>query len=82
MKGKKAQTISVIIKLVIGLVVLGMMIYMGYKYILGTGAQLDDISGCEGQGGNCKPNCADNENGILGLGCKAPDRFCCVSSVT
>lgn len=82
MKGKKAQTINTIIKLVIGLVVLGMMIYLGYKYILGTGEQVGALSGCESQGGQCKSTCAENERGLIGLGCKSPDRFCCISSVT
>lgn len=82
MKGKKAQTINTIIKLVIGLVVLGMLIYLGYKYILGTGEQLGDISGCEGQGGQCKASCAETERGMLGLGCKGTTRFCCLPQDT
>lgn len=82
MKGKKAQTINIIIKLIIGLVVLGMMIYLGYKYILGTGEQIGEMTGCTGQGGHCEPSCLDTERGLIGLGCKTNERFCCLPKGT
>lgn len=78
MRGKKAQTINTMIKLVIGLVVLGMLIYLGYKYILGTGESVGELTGCAGQGGQCKSTCSETEIGLLGLGCKAGARFCCI----
>jgi hypothetical protein len=82
MKNKKAQTIKIIIMLVIGLVVLGMMIYLGYKYILGTGEDIGQLGSCEGQGGQCKASCGENERKFFGLGCPkqkgGSDKFCCI----
>jgi len=85
-KNKKAQTINVIVMLVVGLVVVGMLIYLGYKYILGTGESVGKLGSCEGQGGQCKAQCAENEKSFLGIGCPkkegGTDKYCCIPKET
>ena len=86
-KNKKAQTVKVIVMLIVGLVVVGIMIYLGYKYILGTGKSIGGLGSCEGQGGNCmaKGGCSPTEEQFYGLGCpsndaekKAEKNYCCI----
>ncbi len=86
-RNKKAQEISVVVKLVVGLVVVGILIYIGYKYILGTGESVGKLGSCASQGGSgsgcISPNgtCTDGKK-IPGVGC--PDgankdlTVCCV----
>lgn len=88
-KDKKAQTVKVIVMLVVGLVVVGIMIYMGYKYILGTGKSVGALASCEGQGGDCgDKSCTglSNRDAFLGMGCPSTDaektankKYCCIS---
>ena len=86
-ENKKAQTVKVVIMLLIGLVVLGIMIYLGYKYVLGTGKEIGGMGTCTGQGGHCvdaETPCGANEEKFYGLGCPKvqdkPDthRYCCI----
>lgn len=83
-KNKKAQTVKVIVMLIVGLVVVGIMIYLGYKYILGTGKSIGGLGSCEGQGGECKAKgaCTPNEEQFYGMGCPPKDnenaKYCCI----
>jgi len=81
-KNKKAQTIQVIIMMIVGLVVLGMLIYLGYKYILGPGEDIEKLGSCKGQGGQCKVQCSENEKSFYGIGCPEkegdPEEYCCI----
>jgi len=84
-KNKKAQTINVVIKLVVGLVVVGILIYIGYKYILGTGESVGGLAQCSGQGGKCGLSCGTDEKSFPGMGCPekgdaATARVCCIKS--
>lgn len=84
-KNKKAQTVKVIVMLIVGLVVVGIMIYLGYKYILGTGKSIGGLGSCEGQGGECKAKsaCTGNNRAFYGMGCPkekgGSDTYCCIS---
>lgn len=85
-KSRKAQTIHTVIMLIVGLVVVGMLIYLGYKYILGTGESVGKLGSCQGQGGHCatKDGCAENEKAFFGMGCPEsgdendPKKYCCI----
>ena len=85
-KNKKAQTIKTIIMLIVGLVVVGMLIYLGYKYILGTGESVGQLGTCSGQGGRCvSGQCESGEKRFFGLGCPETEqdksqnnRYCCI----
>ena len=84
-KNKKAQTVKVIVMLIVGLVVVGIMIFLGYKYILGTGKSIGGLGSCEGQGGDCKAKgaCTQIEEQFYGMGCPGPDdneddKYCCI----
>jgi hypothetical protein len=89
-KQKKAQTISTIIKLVIGLVVVGMLIYLGYRYILGTGESVGQLGTCTGQGGDCvtREEACEGRR-MFGVGCpeneedeKQDKNYCCLPERT
>jgi len=80
-KNKKAIAMNVMIMMIIGLVVLGMMIYIANKYILGTSKTAGELSGCANQGGECKPSCTKGaELQLKGLGCTKEDKgeYCCI----
>jgi hypothetical protein len=83
-KDKKAQTVKLIIMLVVGLVVVGIMIYLGYKYILGTGRGVGELGSCQGQGGYCDDRgCPEKSNheAFYGMGCPTDDdqgAYCCI----
>lgn len=78
-KNKKAQTVRIIIMLVVGLVVVGILIYMGYKYILGTGKSVGALGSCKGQGGSCEASCdAKTHESFFGMGCEEPKPYCCI----
>lgn len=78
---KKAQ-INIIVKLVIALIVIGMLIFISYKYILGTGEKIGALSGCEAQNGVCKAKGACNVQTERDLGgglCKdVATQTCCL----
>ena len=75
----KAQVRGVTVKLVIALIVIGMLAYLGYKYILGTGQQIGGLSKCTSQGGDCV-NTREDCKGITlsGLCEENEGRFCCI----
>ncbi len=82
---KKAQTVKLVVMLIVGLVVVGMLLYLGYKYILGTGESVGKLGSCTGQGGSCAASCNENTHqSIFGIGCpesgKAddPEKYCCI----
>ena len=78
-KNKKALAMNVMIMMIIGLVVLGMMIYIANKYIMGTSKTAGDISGCKNQNGECKSSCTKGaELQLKGLGCEDPKPYCCI----
>ncbi|MBN2112170.1 hypothetical protein JW707_03670 [Candidatus Woesearchaeota archaeon] len=83
-RSKKAQTVQIIIMLVVGLIVVGIMIYLGYKYILGTGKDVGELGSCEGQGGKCVAkgaNCPADvspADKFQGMGCKGETPTCCM----
>ena len=76
----KAQVSGVTVKLVIALIVIGMLAYLGYKYILGTGQQIGGLSKCTSQGGDCVKTRDDCKNGITlsGLCEEKEGKFCCI----
>lgn len=78
MINKKAQEISIIVKLVLALVVIGIMVYIGYKYILGTGEKIGGLSDCEAQGGNCIPKGDSCSNGVKLPGLCESEQACCI----
>ncbi len=85
---KKAQVINRIVVLVLALIVIALMAFLAYKYILGTGGKIGDLTKCSAQGPGSKcvasvSECSDGE--ILNLGCPETDadkqnkkNFCCV----
>jgi hypothetical protein len=85
-KSKKAQTVKVVVMLVVGLVVVGMLLYLGYKYILGTGESVGQLGSCQGQGGTCmtKDACEQDttKQAFFGMGCgkdaNDPKKYCCI----
>ena len=77
----KAQVSGVTVKLVIALIVIGMLAYLGYKYILGTGQQIGGLSKCDAQGGHCekaRDDCKSDEIPLAGLCDEKEGNFCCV----
>lgn len=83
MKGRKAQT-DIVVKLVVALVVIGMLIYIGYKYILGTGEKIGGLSQCEAQGKDAK--CQQKTDACAGTTlpglCEKADQVCCIPRTT
>lgn len=90
---KKGQVINRIVVLVLALIVIALMAFLAYKYILGTGGKIGDLTKCSVQGsggGVCVASasaCSDGE--ILNLGCPETDadkqnkkNFCCVPKKT
>jgi hypothetical protein len=82
---KKAQAINNVVKLVIALVVLAILIFIGYKYVLGPGEEAGGFGSCEKQSGRCSTlgeECAGKK--VFGLGCPREDkdlgnaRYCCL----
>ena len=76
--------------LVIGLVVVGMLIYLGYRYILGTGESVGQLGTCTGQGGDCvtREGACEGRR-MFGVGCpeneedKNQDKnYCCLPERT
>ena len=84
-KDKKAQTVKIVVMLIVGLVVVGIMIYIGYKYILGTGKSVGELGSCEGQGGECVakgescPPSVSPADKFYGMGCPDEAKYCCIS---
>lgn len=86
-KSRKAQTVQIVVMLVVALVVVGILIYIGYKYILGTGENVGELGGCRGQGGECvassqacKESKGDSARAMYGLGCEGTTPYCCIPS--
>jgi len=87
---RKGQVINRIVVLVIALIVIALMAFLAYKYILGTGGKIGDLTKCSAQGPGSKcvaspSECSGGE--ILNLGCPETDaekqankKFCCVPS--
>jgi hypothetical protein len=79
---KKGQTVQIVIMLVVGLVVVGILIYLGYRYILGTGRSVGELGTCQGQGGRCESsmtNCdSKTEDFFRGMGCSDDKPWCCM----
>jgi hypothetical protein len=78
-KNKDAQVTGVVVKLVIALVVIGMLIFIGYKYILGTGERIGGLSGCPAQakGAECKSPSECTGTPLPGL-CEKATEICCI----
>lgn len=85
-KNKKGQTVQIVIMLVVGLVVVGILIYLGYKYILGTGKNVGELGTCTGQGGKCVsgdcPTPTEDWDKFYGMGCPTKqggsEVWCCL----
>jgi len=61
------MTMQTIVMMILALVVLGLLIYLGYKYILQAGEQGGKAAlACRG---TCKEQCASDERGVFGIGC-------------
>lgn len=76
----RAQVTGTVVKLVIALVVIGMLIFIGYKYILGTGDKIGGLSGCASQNGDCQGKSETCEGTRLPGLCEKPDEICCIST--
>ncbi len=87
MKSKKAQglTLNTVVIAVLVLVVLGMLLFIAYKYIYGAGTSIGELSKCKarGQGAHCvvEPfDCTDGTAFYKMGGCgkdNKPD-YCCI----
>jgi hypothetical protein len=82
---KKAQAINNVVKLVIALVVLAILVYIGYKFVLGPGEEAGGFGDCEKQAGSCTTlgeACSGKK--VFGLGCPVEgkhlvnQRYCCL----
>ena len=82
-KRGEALTLGTIVTAVIVLVVLGILLYMAYKYIWGTGSDIGELSKCEARapGAQCKNSCNDNEDRFFMIGGCGKDNkgtYCCI----
>jgi len=84
------MTIGKVVTLVIALVIIAIMMYIGYKYILGSAKGVGGAGECVNQGGECAMERVDCErmdpsrDALFGLGCdpkkegNMQGRYCCV----
>jgi hypothetical protein len=82
-KRKKAQAITNVVKLIIALVVMGILIFIAYKFILTPGEQAGSFASCEAQKGTCTTlgsDCVGKK--VFGLGCPGnalpSQQYCCL----
>jgi hypothetical protein len=82
MKAKKAQglTLNTVVIAILVLVVLGVLLFIVYKYILGAGTSFGELSKCgaTGNGGHCESTCPSNENAFKGMGDCGIENYCCI----
>jgi hypothetical protein len=65
LRNKKAElTLETMVIAVLVLVVLGILLWLAYKYIWGAGVQVGGLSACQNRGGDCKPStqCNSEQN--------------------
>jgi len=78
-------TVNTLVMMALALIVLGVLIYLSYKYIAKPGDEAGRAATCAGQGGTCKSACGENERGTFGLGCPGNNDakeavYCCARS--
>ncbi len=89
MKTKKAQglTLNTVVIAVLVLVVLGILLFIAYKYIWGAGSGIGELSKCEARTNNkgdpakCKTECLDTETAFYKMGGCGKDNkpdYCCI----
>jgi hypothetical protein len=79
------MTLQTIVVMILALVVLGILLYLSYKYILQPGeAGSKTALSCRGE---CREQCAAGEQGVFGVGCppqgaqpKDPRVYCCMKA--
>ncbi len=88
-KDKKAQglTLNTVVIAVLVLVVLGVLLFIVYKYIYGAGSDIGQLSSCEARGegeaecvakGDCKDGTAFYMMGGCGKGDNKDQKYCCI----
>jgi len=82
---KRGEIPNIVIMMALALVVLGVMLFLTYKYVYKGGQQAGEAGTCTGQGGTCKASCNDNERTVFGLGCPtqglpSSNVWCCTTT--
>jgi cell division protein FtsN len=80
---KRAQVNTMLVKIILALIVLGIGIYLAYTYVYTGGENIGALGSCSSQKGECKPSSTlDNHRCFKGIGCPEDNNedniYCCI----